>query len=209
MVDFFSLTRTAVIVILGLLLIMGLVWLLVWKLGLIKPTARGRRGELLPYRVRPSILSPGEREFFPILRVAVKIAWHAQHTGNTTPPWVFASVRLAEVIEVTASSTDQRSIWQAAFNRITRKQLDFVLCDPDSTRPLLVIELDDRTHQRPERRERDGFIDDACAAAGLPILHITAAKTYNAHALADQIRQSLGSASPALNSAGTSRTART
>jgi very-short-patch-repair endonuclease len=188
MVDLFS---ALLLLAFGFLILLGLAWLIAWKLGLIKPTARGRRGELLPYRARAGILSPGEREFFPILRVAVKMAWHAQHTGNTTPPWVFASVRLAEVLEITASRSDQRSVWQTAFNRITRKQLDFVLCDPDSTRPLLVIELDDRSHQRSDRRERDGFIDDACAAAGLPILHIPAAMTYNAHAIADQIRRVL------------------
>ena len=41
-----------------------------------------------------------------------------------------------------------------------------------------MIERDDRRHQRANRRERDAIVDDALAAAGLPILHIAAARSY-------------------------------
>ena len=36
----------------------------------------------------------------------------------------------------------------------------------------LVIELDDKSHHRPEVRERDRFKDDPLASAGVPILRV-------------------------------------
>ncbi len=52
--------------------------------------------------------------------------------------------------------------------------VDFVLCDPDALTPLLVIELDDSSHERTARRDRDAFL----GAAGLPILHVAARHAY-------------------------------
>jgi hypothetical protein len=44
--------------------------------------------------------------------------------------------------------------------------------------PLIGIELDDKSHQRPDRQARDEFVDRVFAAAGLPIVHILARRTY-------------------------------
>lgn len=45
-------------------------------------------------------------------------------------------------------------------------------------KPRLLIELDDSSYQLASRQERDAFVDEALAAAGLPILHIAAARSY-------------------------------
>ncbi len=102
---------------------------------------------------------------------------------------IYPSVRLAEVLEVNGSS--DRSSWQSAFNRISSKQADFVLCDAVTTEPLMVIELDDNSHTRRDRQSRDDFVDEACASAGLPILHIKAAGSYDAKLLAQKITEAL------------------
>lgn len=179
----------------------GLVWLIAWRLGLLKSSPHARSGESLPYRTRASLMSDGEKAFLSVLNAAVRMVEgpdpSAPGAGASSGPVlaIFPSVRLAEVIEVTLSRSADRSRWQTAQNRIDRKQLDFVLCDAGTTRPRLVIEYDDRTHGRSDRRSRDEFLDNACAAAGLPILHITAARTHDPRIIADQIRHHLAPSS--------------
>jgi len=56
---------------------------------------------------------------------------------------------------------------------------------------MLAIELDDSSHKRAARQERDSFVDSALAAAGLPILHVPARSGYNAQELADAIQQKM------------------
>jgi len=40
------------------------------------------------------------------------------------------------------------------------------------------IELDDSSHQRPDRQARDQFVDGVFAAAQLPLLHIPVKRSY-------------------------------
>ena len=60
----------------------------------------------------------------------------------------------------------------AYFNKIKAKHTDFVFCDPDTLEILAGLELDDPSHERPERMERDEFVDNAYAAAGIPLIHV-------------------------------------
>jgi very-short-patch-repair endonuclease len=55
----------------------------------------------------------------------------------------------------------------------------------------LAIELDDRTHQRPDRRDRDTFVDRALATAGVPILRVPAAARYDPAALKGDVHAAL------------------
>jgi hypothetical protein len=45
--------------------------------------------------------------------------------------------------------------------------------------PLFAIELDDSSHNQPDRIERDAFVDDVFAVADLPLLHIPVRGSYN------------------------------
>jgi very-short-patch-repair endonuclease len=92
-------------------------------------------------------------------------------------------VRLADLIQVRPQTTDHLA-WR---NRILCKHIDFVLCDHDSMEIRLAVELDDRTHQRPKRQERDAFVDSALEAAGIPLLRVKAAGSYDV----EHIRQAV------------------
>ena len=132
------------------------------------------RAEHLPYQRKDYLLSKAERSFFGVLQKAVADRY-----------LVFAKVRLADLVFI-PRGTEKR---QSFFNRIQSKHLDFVLCDHDAVRPLLAIELDDSSHQRADRKQRDQFVDSALAAAGLPIRHVPARSSYNVEELAGLIRQ--------------------
>jgi very-short-patch-repair endonuclease len=65
------------------------------------------------------------------------------------------------------------------FNRIRQKSVDFVLVDKSSMTTTLAIELDDRSHNYPDRIRRDEMVNQAFRAAGLPLLRITNQRTYD------------------------------
>ncbi|HMO13133.1 MAG TPA: DUF2726 domain-containing protein [Pirellulaceae bacterium] len=139
------------------------------KLFGISPTdTRGVSAPQFPYHCKDYLFTKGERAFFDVLCAAV---------GNDY--LIFSKVRLADLIFV-RRGTEKR---QAYFNRIQSKHVDFVICSRDVVRPLLAIELDDASHEREDRQERDGFVDSALAAAKLPILHIKARASYDARSL--------------------------
>ncbi len=58
---------------------------------------------------------------------------------------------------------------KTALNRVASKSVDFVVIDLATGDARLVIELDDRSHDRPDRRERDALVDAALGVAGIPI----------------------------------------
>ncbi|MEZ6129980.1 MAG: DUF2726 domain-containing protein [Planctomycetaceae bacterium] len=152
----------------------GCLFVILKLLGLVPPDAPITPD--LPYQRKDYLLTKAERSFLGVLQNAV---------GNQY--LIFAKVRLADLVFI-PRGTDKR---QSHFNRIQSKHIDFVLCDHDVVRPLLAIELDDSSHNRADRQERDGFVDSALAAAGLPILHVTARSGYNVQELANAIQQQI------------------
>jgi hypothetical protein len=59
-----------------------------------------------------------------------------------------------------------------AFNKISQKHVDFLVCRPGDWMPMLGIELDDHTHQRKEVKERDMFVNAVFAQVGIPLVRI-------------------------------------
>ena len=143
--------------------------------------ALARGGADLPYVVAPALLTPAERAFFAVLRQAAGGDFH-----------LFAKVRLGDILQIEPGVSGRRRF--AAFGRISSKHADFVLCDRRTFAVLGVVELDDRSHQRPERRERDRFFDAAMRQAGLPVLRVTARRSYDAQDLREELQAVLAGA---------------
>jgi very-short-patch-repair endonuclease len=130
----------------------------------------------LPYEKRASLLTQSELAFYKALSQAVNGQWS-----------IHAMVRLADLIQVRPKTPKFQS-WQ---NRIHAKHVDFLLCDQGSMEAKLAVELDDTTHQRPDRQERDQFVDQALADAGLPLLRIDVGESYDPAALRKSIDERL------------------
>jgi len=118
-----------------------------------------------PYRKVDLFLSNAERSFFGVLEQAVA----GKHL-------IFSKVRVADVLM--PETNPNRSEWQTAFNSISSKHFDYILCTPDDCSVLLAIELDDSSHNLEKTQERDSFIDMVCESAGLPLLRIKASNSY-------------------------------
>jgi len=119
-----------------------------------------------PYIKIDELFSPAERSFLGVLQQVIG------EEGE-----IFAKVRVADVIKPTKGMS--RSLWQTAFNKISAKHFDYVICDKNDLSILCVIELNDSSHNSKKRIARDQFLEGACTAAGLPLIQIKAQASYN------------------------------
>lgn len=128
----------------------------------------------MTYEARKDLFSPAERSFLGVLEQAIEGRYR-----------VHGKVRLGDLIQpVRGYSRSQRTV---AWNRINRKHVDFVLCQPDTLAPVGAVELDDASHQRKDRSDRDAFVDQALYSAGIPMVRFAARKGYSVAELKAQL----------------------
>jgi formate dehydrogenase maturation protein FdhE len=70
------------------------------------------------------------------------------------------------------------------FNKFFRKHVDFLLCEPDTLKPAIGIELV-KPVMRTETREADQFMADLFLSVGLPLVHIQSSERYSEHDLTE------------------------
>jgi hypothetical protein len=128
-----------------------------------------------PYVRNDRFLSSAESVFLAALRLAVVDQYD-----------IFAKVRLLDLVGLKPEQGRQ-----AAFNRVQAKQIDFLLCDRQTARPVLAIELDDSTHQRPDRQGRDAFVEQVLEVIGLPALRVPVTRAYDPSELARLVKASI------------------
>lgn len=88
-----------------------------------------------------------------------------QSTASKLRLTLFTKVRLADII----SPIDGAKKWQTLFNKIQSKHVDFLMCDR-RMKPVCVIEIDDRSHDKDDRKQRDKFVDFILKDVGIPTI---------------------------------------
>jgi very-short-patch-repair endonuclease len=116
------------------------------------PPVRGDDLAVWPFEPMP-LMTASEVRFFERLQDALP------------EYFIFSQVQLSRLIQCNQAA--EQKFW---LNRINRMSADFVVVDDDAQTVLVVIELDDWTHDRPDRVRADRKKDKALASAGLPIL---------------------------------------
>lgn len=144
-----------------------------------KLKSQGHKDEGYPYNKNQVLFSPAERSFLGVLEQAVGEEYR-----------IFGKVRVADVVSV--NSMSDRSAWLRAFNRISAKHFDFVLCSKGELAVIAAIELDDKSHRQRKRQERDAFLVGLCQAISLPLVQIPAQRTYSVPELRAQVLSALG-----------------
>jgi hypothetical protein len=84
---------------------------------------------------------------------------------------VLSKVRLEDFIDVDTRGLS-RNEWWGQRGKIKSRHVDFLICDRNTTRPILAIELDGSSHQNANRIERDNFIDKLYTSIHLRVEHI-------------------------------------
>lgn len=141
----------------------------------IKPKESQQNSATVPYRLASEFFTPAEANFYRILTVM---------TGNHL--LIFPKVSLKEFLFI----TDQNN-FQNHYNKIDRKHVDFLICDPKTLQPMFAIELDDSSHRRAGRAERDAFVESVLATANLPLVRVPVRATYNTQELGVLFRNAL------------------
>ena len=59
--------------------------------------------------------------------------------------------------------------YMSLLGKIQSKHVDFVITDKD-LRIKAIVELDDNSHDRPDRLERDRFVDDVLTGVGYKVI---------------------------------------
>jgi len=131
--------------------------------------------DLYPYKLTQSLLTASEAVFYGALLLAAGRRYV-----------VFAKVRLADLCQDLDRWADIR-----AFNKVASKHVDFVLCDPTTFRPVLAVELDDRSHLRANRRSRDALVDGIFRTMGLGVYRQWVRHSYDPAAIARGIEDAL------------------
>lgn len=117
----------------------------------------------LPFKLRDDFLSNAELSFYRVLSQVVE--------GDKV---IFTKVNLADLFFVVRPKENP-----GYRNKIDRKHVDFLICSARDARPCYAVELDDSSHARPDRVERDAFVDAVFQTAGLPLVRVKAARNYD------------------------------
>ncbi|MGD9678526.1 MAG: DUF2726 domain-containing protein [Vulcanibacillus sp.] len=123
----------------------------------------------LPYLVRDDFLSLSELSFYKIL---------GQVTGEKVV--ICPKVSLKDIFFVTESDRSLNSIY---LNKISRKHVDFLLCRPHTMKLICGIELDDISHNRKDRIDRDRFVEEIFQTAGLELIRFKNKRAYTINEL--------------------------
>ncbi|OEU62893.1 MAG: hypothetical protein BA870_02295 [Desulfuromonadales bacterium C00003094] len=119
----------------------------------------------MSYEARKALFTPAERSFLGVLEQAVAGRYR-----------IFGKVRLGDLIQPAKGYTKGQRM--GAWNRINQKHVDFVLCQPETLIVVGAVELDDSSHGRKDRKDRDDFVDRALESAGIQLVRFAARKGY-------------------------------
>ena len=127
-----------------------------------------------PFLMAYSLLTQAEMNFYKVL---ITVVDREKYT-------ICPKVRMIDVLWMKTYKTANK---QAFFNKIVRKHFDFVVCYADSLKPVYAIELDDKTHQWEERKERDEFVDSLFESLNFNVIHIPVQYSYNVEELKNKL----------------------
>lgn len=136
--------------IIGLLVLVALVVILFFLL----PPSRERAG--YSYLKKEYVMSKPEQACFNAFKEIIGEKYY-----------IFPQMHLPTFLEY---KTENQGF--GAFRHIDEKSVDFVLCDKQTFLPILAVELDDRSHNRPDRQKRDVEVERILKTANMPLLRI-------------------------------------
>lgn len=127
------------------------------------------------YRLKDNFISDLEFKFYKVLK---KVAYDLKLN-------LFTQVALNRILEV-----NNRRNQQQLRNRIDKKSIDFVLYDEKIKQIVACIELDDKSHKKPDRKDRDNFLDDMLKDI-VTLIHIEPENYYDCEILKQKILESI------------------
>jgi len=100
---------------------------------------------------------------------------------------VMSKVRVADLLE----PNEKGKRYQIAFNKICSKHIDFVVVNKETMDVVICIELNDKSHKRKDRKQRDQLLTDAFEKAQIPLLFIPVKRSYSEQDISNLINEKL------------------
>lgn len=85
--------------------------------------------------------------------------------------YIFPQVHLSSIFDEKIKNGQD---WEGARAHIEKKSVDYVVCDKVSKKILFAIELDDKSHEKPDRIARDKTVNELFDEVGIPLIRVTA-----------------------------------
>jgi hypothetical protein len=114
-----------------------------------------------PYRLREHFLSVPEVALFRLLQKMVGERYV-----------ICPKVALTDIFTIIRPNENVHF-----YNKIFRKHVDFLLCDPKTLQPSIGVELM-KSIARTETRSNDQFIEKLFLAEGIPLVHVPLGENY-------------------------------
>ena len=109
-----------------------------------------------PYRMK-YLLTQNEFNFYNRLK----------EITNPLNLQILAKIRLADLIEVDTNQINKKD-YMKYFSKIKSKHIDFAICNEMNV--IALLELDDSSHNRADRQERDYFVNSVLLKAGYTVI---------------------------------------
>jgi hypothetical protein len=175
MIDYWQIFRgTSSLILSHWIIVLAVVVLFV--VGTVLDSLTPSRPAKYQYRLKLLVMTPSEFEFYKTLRVV------AQNRYD-----VFPQIHLDAILDFKIQ--DQK--WYGAGTHINQKSVDYVLCDANTGKITLAIELDDRSHEREKRVIRDEEVGRLFRDVQLPLLRVKSNHVYTSDELSKLVADAL------------------
>ena len=124
----------------------------------VAPEVKRPAKRLYDYSAKDHVMTQSEESFFKLLNDTVGDKYY-----------VFPQIHLSSILNHKIKGQN----WKAAFSHINGKSVDYVLCDKATLKTVYAIELDDSTHEKKGRMDRDTEVERMFRLSGISIKRFT------------------------------------
>lgn len=128
------------------------------------------------YIKKDFLITKSEHLFFNILLEILGDRYH-----------IFPQIHISSVLDHKAIGQN----WKGAFSHINQKSIDYLICDKVYIRPIIAIELDDKSHEIDERKDRDFTVEQIFKDANMPLLRFESKAIFNKEEIKEDLLKKL------------------
>lgn len=122
------------------------------------------------YKSKKTLISKSEQEYYLAIKSSLPEGY-----------WAFPQVNLASFVEKTDNSRFHNELF---------RNVDFLITDSNYS-PLIIVEINDQTHNNSDRKERDLKVKHICEEAGIPILKFWTSYGVNPNYIKEKIDETI------------------
>lgn len=127
-----------------------------------------------PFLITNSLLTKAEMNFYNVLKDVI----------DNEKEIICPKVRMIDVLWTKTYRVENKLTF---INKVNRKHFDFVICDKETLKPLMAIELDDKSHEEESRKERDEFVDALFTDLKFKVVHVPVKYSYNVNEIKEKM----------------------